>query len=167
MILLIYIRFGAWEERRLKRALHLINFMAIRKFGMNGGIVTNARFMRTLISEVEKLFTKSSSTGTAASSIAGLQLTAVNYSVALKWLKERFAQKQTIINAHMDALLKLKGTTSTSEVNKIREAYDGIQLQVRGLQALGVKWEQYGTLLIPIIMSKIPGVMLDFKSTNQ
>ena len=39
----------------------------------------------------------------------------------------------------MDALLKLKGTTSTSEVNKIREAYDGIQLQIRGLQALGVK----------------------------
>ena len=166
MILLIYIRFGAWEERRLKRALHLINFMAIRKFGMNGGIVTNARFMRTLISEAEKLFTKSSSTGAAASSIAGLQLTAVNYSVALK-LKEQFAQEQTIINAHMDALLKLKGTTSTSEVNKIREAYDGIQLQIRGLQALGVKWEQYGTLLIPIIMSKIPGVMLDFKSTNQ
>ena len=111
------------------------------------------------ISEVEKFnYLRSLLQGTAASSIAGLQLTAVNYSVALK-LKEQFAQEQTIINAHMDALLKLKGTTSTSEVNKIREVYDGIQLQVRGLQALGVKSEQYGTLPIPI--------MLHFKSTNQ
>ena len=108
--------------------------MAIRKFAINGGIVTNARFM----------------------TIAGLQLTAVNYSVALKLLKERFAQEQTIISAHMDTLLKLKGTTLTSDVNKIREIYCGIEIQVRGLQALGVKSEHYGTLLIPIITSKIP-----------
>ena len=83
-------------------------------------------------------------------------MTFANYAVALDLLKERFAQKQTIINANMDALLKLEGTTCTTNANKIRKVYDSIAVHVRVLKALGVESEQYGTLLVPIILSKVP-----------
>ena len=45
-------------------------------------------------------------TGEAASAVADLQLTSANYEVGLGSIKERFAQKQTMINTHMDDLLK-------------------------------------------------------------
>ena len=41
------------------------------------------------------------------------------------------------------------------DVKKMRQIYDKVEIHVRGLQALGVGTEQYGTLLIPIMMSKI------------
>jgi hypothetical protein len=107
--------------------------------------------------EVEKFnYLRSYLQGKAASAVAGLQLTSANYTIALDLLKGRFAQKQTIINAHMDALLKLEGTTCNSDVNKIRRVYDSIEVHVRGLKTLGVESEQYGTLLVPIILSKVP-----------
>jgi len=34
--------------------------------------------------------------------------------------------------------------------------YDKIHANVRGLEALGVKAEEYGSFLIPIIMAKLP-----------
>ena len=56
----------------------------------------------TQISKIEK-FThlRSLIEGAAYSTIAGLPPTAANYDVALNLLETRFAQKQTIINAHM------------------------------------------------------------------
>ena len=41
-------------------------------------------------------------------------------------------------------------------IRDLRKVYDEININVRGLGALGVKAEQYGSLLIPIIMSKLP-----------
>ncbi|CAB3979174.1 PREDICTED: uncharacterized protein LOC107346460, partial [Paramuricea clavata] len=109
------------------------------------------------MSEVEKFnYLRSYLQGEDASAVAGLQLTSANYTIALDLLKGRFAQKQTIINAHMDALLKLEGTTCNTDVNKIRRVYDSIEVHVRGLKTLGVESEQYGTLLVPIILSKVP-----------
>ena len=34
--------------------------------------------------------------------------------------------------------------------------YDKIKISVQGLEALGIKAEQYGSFLIPIIMAKLP-----------
>ena len=33
---------------------------------------------------------------------------------------------------------------------------DSVEIQVRGLQSLGIDSAQYGTLLIPIFMEKLP-----------
>ena len=40
--------------------------------------------------------------------------------------------------------------------SQLRFLYDKISVNIRGLEALGVKSEQYGSLLIPIIMAKLP-----------
>ena len=107
------------------------------------------------ISDVEKFnHLRSLVEGAAYATIAGLSLTEENYKTAIDLLHERFAQKQIIINSHMDA--KLNSVSTMADIKKIRQIYDQVEIHVRGLQAQGVDSAQYGTLLIPIMMAKIP-----------
>lgn len=109
------------------------------------------------ISDVEKFnHLRSLVEGAAYATIAGLSLTEENYKMAIDLLQERFAQKQIIINAHMDAMLKLNRVSMMADIKKIRQIYDQVEIHVRGLQAQGVDSAQYGMLLIPIMMAKIP-----------
>ena len=50
--------------------------------------------------------------GQASSAIAGLQLTAGNYTEAIDILRSRYGNKQIIISGYMDTLLKLPVATS-------------------------------------------------------
>ena len=105
------------------------------------------------ISTVEKFtYLRSLVEGSAAMAISGLQLTSANYDAALEVLKERFAQKQIIINSHMESLLKLKPVNAMSDIKGIRAVLDRVEIQVRGLQSLGVVSAQYNALLIPIFI---------------
>ena len=92
--------------------------------------------------------------GSALLVIKGLALTEENYKVAIDILKQRYGNTQVVISAHMDEMLKLPDC-STGKVRDLRRVYDKINVNVRGLEALGVKSEQYGSLFIPIIMSKM------------
>ena len=38
----------------------------------------------------------------------------------------------------------------------MRFVYDKVTVHIRGLAALGIKSDQYGSLLVPIIMTKLP-----------
>ena len=52
--------------------------------------------------------------------------------------------------------------------SQLRYTYDKVSVNVRGLEALGAHSEQYGSLLIPIIMSKLPSdVRLQVARTTQ
>ena len=91
------------------------------------------------ISAVEKFtYLRSLVEGSAATAISGLQLTSANYSAALEVLRERFAQKQIIINFPMESLTKLKPVNVTSDVKEIRTVLDSVEIQVRGFQSLGI-----------------------------
>ena len=46
--------------------------------------------------------------------------------------------------------------TALSDIKGIRAVLDKVEIQVRGLQALGIESAQYGALLIPIFMEKLP-----------
>ena len=92
--------------------------------------------------------------GPAARSVQGLTLTAANYSTALEILQGRFGKRQQIISAHMDDLLKLPSCTD-NKPQHLRTIYDKIYVNVRGLEALGISASQYGSFLIPVIMSKL------------
>jgi hypothetical protein len=54
----------------------------------------------------------------------------------------------------MDELLKLQ--VCNDRPNALRSFYDKVSVHVRGLNSLGLSSDQYGSLLIPIIMSKLP-----------
>ena len=93
--------------------------------------------------------------GAAARAIQGLTLTEANYEAAVKLLQERFGRPQQIISAHMDQLLKVS-PCSNDRPASLRYVYDQICVHSRGLASLGITSDQYGSLLIPVIMSKSP-----------
>ena len=47
-------------------------------------------------------------------------------------------------------------TCTWHKPGELRIIYDKIKIDVRGLESLGVKAEQYGSFLIPMIMSRLP-----------
>ena len=106
--------------------------------------ITKFRHLKTLLE------------GPAAAALTGIQITSANYTEAIDILKQRFAQKQVIVNAHMESLLNLQAVSRERDIKALRKLYDNIESNVRSLKTLGVNFEQYGTLLIPIIMSKLP-----------
>ena len=87
----------------------------------------------------------------ALRAIQGLALTGANYDSAIKILKERFGKPQQIITAHMDEILKIP--PSTDRLSCFRFVYDSLSVHVRGLQSMGISSDQYGSLLITIIMA--------------
>ena len=93
--------------------------------------------------------------GPAYRAISGLELTGANYANAVQILKTRFGNKQQIISTHMQALLGLQNSPSAT-VKQLRFIYDNINIHVRGLDALGMSSSSCGSLLVPILMSKMP-----------
>ncbi len=109
------------------------------------------------LSDIERFtYLRSLVEGNAESAIAGLPLTSGNYKEALEILQNRFAQKQVIINAHMDTLLNLEPVRSIENIKAARKVLDSVETHVRGLKALGIDSKQYGSLLVPILMDKLP-----------
>ena len=93
--------------------------------------------------------------GPAYRAVEGLELQESNFESVIEILKSRFGKKQHISNAHMRALLKLQ-THPNANIEQLRSIYDHINVNMRGLQALGMPPENNGNLLIPIIMARMP-----------
>ncbi len=60
-----------------------------------------------------------------------------------------------MISAHMQELLNLQSSVKEKATN-LHSLYDNILVHVRGLESLGVSSERYGSLLIPVIMLRMP-----------
>lgn len=99
-------------------------------------------------------YLKSMITGDAARAISGLPITSQNYDKAIGMLQERFGRKQVLINAHMESLSKLN--TPSMDVQQLRKFYDDCESNIRALETLGVQTDCYGSLLIPILLKKLP-----------
>ena len=94
--------------------------------------------------------------GPAAGCISDLNLTADNYKQALDALAQHYSNKQLLISTHIDQLLSIKPILNLHDVKKLRETFDKIESNVRNLKTLNVDPEQYGPVLVSIIMSKLP-----------
>ena len=55
----------------------------------------------------------------------------------------------------MDEMLKISGCVNDN-ASQLRLVYDRISINIRAVESLGVSSSQYGSLLIPVIMSKLP-----------
>ena len=82
-------------------------------------------------------------------------MTEGNYDSAVTLLQGRFGNKQAIVSAHMKELMKLPDST-LDRPSALRNIYDKIIVNTRGLNSLGIDMEHYGTLLIPLIVPKLP-----------
>jgi hypothetical protein len=93
--------------------------------------------------------------GRALRAVQGLTVSGDNYQEAIEILQQRFGKSQQIISAHMDEFMKIPACT-VDKPSQLRYIYDKISVHVRGLASLGVNSKQYGSLLIPVIMAKLP-----------
>ena len=126
----------------------------VTKWGSFWDLYSSAIHNYNEISKIEKFnYLKSLLEGPALRVIQGLALTGVNYDSAI--LKYRFGRPQHIIKAHMDEILKIQACTG-ERLASLRFAYDLFSVHIRGLQSLGISSDQYGSLLIPIMMAKLP-----------
>ena len=82
--------------------------------------------------------------GAAARSIKGLTLTEANYDSAIKLLKQRFGKPKQTVAAHMDELIKIP-VCINERPQSLRLVYDQITVHIKGLAALEVTSEQYGS----------------------
>ena len=72
--------------------------------------------------------------GRTAAAISGIQTTDATYTVTVKLLKDRFAQKQIVVNAHIKALTNLQTVHSDKDVKGLRNLVDKIDTNVRSLE---------------------------------
>ncbi len=92
--------------------------------------------------------------GRALRAVQGFPITEGNYQSAVDILQQRFGKSQAIISAHMEELMKIPACGD--KPSQMHYVYDKVSVHVRGLESLGVNSEQYGSLLIPVIMAKLP-----------
>lgn len=93
--------------------------------------------------------------GDAKRAIAGLALTGANYKTACDILKERFGRTNSIIFSHVQALLGVQVPDRPS-VEGLWIIYSDLQSHIRSLDGLGITGEQYGVILTPLILSRLP-----------
>ncbi|KAG1680465.1 hypothetical protein GQR58_012386 [Nymphon striatum] len=101
-------------------------------------------------------YLKSLLRGAAANSIMGLPLTASNYNAAIELLQSRFGKPSVIIQGHITRLLSLSLLRSADDITAFRRLLDELQINVRGLDGLGINGTTYSVILIPILVSRLP-----------
>ena len=97
--------------------------------------------------------------GEARRVIQGLSLTAANYPTACSLLKERFGRSERIIFAHIQELLDITAPPKTSGpqyITSLWKMQDQLVSHARSLEVLNVKEDQYGVILTPVILSRLP-----------
>ncbi|VDI53139.1 Hypothetical predicted protein, partial [Mytilus galloprovincialis] len=108
------------------------------------------------LNDVQKFnYLKSQLFGEATQCIAGLQITNTNYGQALHVLKQRFGQPHKIVQTYMQSLISLP--SPTSNITHLKKFYDSMENYIRGLESIGESHESFGSLLVPIILNKLPG----------
>ena len=100
-------------------------------------------------------YLKSLLEGEAKQVIAGLAVTADNYKTACELLEKRYGGKEQLIFFHIQELLQVKAPDHTS-LTELWNLYDVVMAHVRTLQYLGIKGDQYGVVLTPIIAACFP-----------
>ena len=122
------------------------------------------------LSKIDKFnYLRSLLEGAASQAIQGLALSSDNYDSAVEILEQRFGKTQQIISAHMEEILKLQPSL-TDCPSSLHFLYDKLSVHVQGLSSLGVSSQECGSLLIPIIMSKLSNeirLKSAWKSTNE
>ncbi|KAG1661324.1 Ovochymase-2 [Nymphon striatum] len=109
------------------------------------------------LSPIDKFnYLKSLLRGAAANSIMGLPLTASNYNAAIELLQSRFGKPSVIIQGHITRLLNLSLLKSADDITAFRRLLDELQINVRGLDGLGINGTTYSVILIPILVSRLP-----------
>lgn len=100
-------------------------------------------------------YLKTTLEGNAADSIRGLAITSKNYETAIKILTERYGKKERIIFSHVNQLINVS-VPGKCNLASLRTLCDTLMGHTRALENLGVDGTQYGVILTPLVLSKLP-----------
>ena len=113
---------------------------------------TNSVDLNPNLSTIDKFnYLKALLEGSPARAIQGLALTKNNYAAAIDILQKQSSKTQQIICGHKEDLLKIPPYSSDRTAH-LRLVYDKVHANIRGLEALGIKTDQYGSFLIPVVI---------------
>ncbi|XP_037502304.1 uncharacterized protein LOC119376594 [Rhipicephalus sanguineus] len=94
--------------------------------------------------------------GEAAAAIAGFATTSACYGNAVQLLKDRYGDKRQIEQHHLRALRDIRCVRLASDVQQLRTLYDQVQMNMRGLDALGVPTSSFSAMLYDILLKALP-----------
>ena len=96
--------------------------------------------------------------GEAKAAIKGLSLTSQHYKIACDILQKRYGRKERIIFAHIQDLMNIKVPTTSvkSKASSLWALQDELLAHIRSLETLGVDGGQYGIVLTPLILARLP-----------
>ena len=95
----------------------------------------------------------------AKSVIAGILVTDAHYETAINLLKKRFGKTEVIQRAHINHLMNLAPVYNEKNISRLRTLHDQVEAHFRGLEAQGVDMSTYSSIVVPILMRKIPKVV--------
>ena len=93
--------------------------------------------------------------GETKAAVQGLLLTTVHYKIACDLLRDRFGRPEGIIFSHIQELLNIT-VPKYPNVSVLWKLYDDLQAHICSLAAMGITGEQYGVVLTPLILSRLP-----------
>ena len=88
--------------------------------------------------------------------ITGFALTDADYDSAADLLTKRFARPSVIRHAHINEMANLSPVFNEKSVGRLRHFHDQIKAHYRGLEALGVDRRSYSSIVVPLLMAKLP-----------
>ena len=94
--------------------------------------------------------------GPARNAIKGFSLTDVDYDEAVALLRKRFARPEVIRITHINELINLAPVYSERNVERLRAFHDETETHFRAMEAQGVDKQTYSSVVVPMLMSKIP-----------
>ena len=94
--------------------------------------------------------------GPTKAAISGILITESNYLEAVELLQKRFGNKQILITSNIDQLLSISPVNNINEIERSRQLLDKVESAVRNIKSLDIDTEQYGPVLISIVINKPP-----------
>ena len=91
--------------------------------------------------------------------IAGLAMTEENYDAAVEILINRFAKPMKIKRSHINDIMNLPPVFNERNTARLRHIYYDIEAHFRSLEALGADKDSYSSVVVPVVMEKIPEPM--------
>ncbi|GFU51273.1 transposon Ty3-G Gag-Pol polyprotein [Trichonephila clavipes] len=106
--------------------------------------------------------------GSALNTVEGFPISAKAYDEAVELLKNRFANSEILIQAHMNKILSLQPSKNSNDLRSFRKFVDNCNVHLRSLNSLGVPSANYGKILCPMLLKLIPSdLVLDYHKLQQ
>ncbi|CAH2018260.1 unnamed protein product, partial [Acanthoscelides obtectus] len=111
--------------------------------------------MNTQLHNIRKFhYLRASLAGDANRVIQEIEFTADNYSIAWQVLRDRYDNKQVLIQNHLRAICNFEGFSTASSA-KIREVSENLFKHLKSLKQLGISIEKWDVLVIYLTVSKL------------